>query len=174
MAETKDVATPDRRTWVWYIERIVVWFVVCLVVAAPIAGVWKFYEAVAVSLQAEENLHATLFTIRLVEQFVHENGRWPKSWAELEQMRFPSDAPSPLGGELSAIRIGGAHGYDWPSQSTHLRECVAIDFGAAPETVITKDPLEFDAIKPIGPHYEYRDYGFVESLQETLKRTAEK
>lgn len=31
--------------------------------------------------------------------------------------------------------------------------------------------MEFEAIKPIGPYYEYRDYGFVESLQQTLKAT---
>jgi hypothetical protein len=68
------------------------------------------YRCVAVSLQAEENLHATLFTIRLVEQFVAENGRWPHSWDELEKLSVP--------------------GYDWPAASTDIQRRVVIDFGA--------------------------------------------
>ena len=98
------------------------------------------------------------------------NGRWPKSWSELEQMPFPGDAPSPLNGDLTVIRIGGSHGYDWPTQSPHLRECVTIDFGADGNTMINQDPMEFEAIKPNGPYYEYRNYGFVDSLQETLRK----
>ena len=108
-----------------------------------------------------------------MEQFVNDNGRWPKSWSELEQMPFPSDAPSPLNGETSAIRIGGAHGYDWPAESKHLQKCVSIDFNVNVDSVITQDPLEFEAIWPIGAYYEYRDYGFVQSLQETLKKSVE-
>ena len=127
------------------------------------------YTGITVSLQAEENLHATLFTIRLVEQFVHEYGRWPQSWRELEQMSFPGDAPSPLNNELTVIRIGGSHGYDWPAQSPHLQECVTIDFAADANSIVNQDPMQFQAIRPSGPYYEYRDYGFVESLQETLK-----
>ena len=130
------------------------------------------YTGVTVSLKAEENLHATLFTIRLVEQFVHENGRWPESWNDLEQMAFPSDAPSPLNGELTVIRIGGSHGYKWPDQSRHLRDCVAIDFHVDAKTITAQNPMDFQAIRPIGPHYEYRDYGFVESLQATLEQSA--
>jgi hypothetical protein len=29
--------------------------------------------------------------------------------------------------------------------------------------------MDFTAIQPIGPYYEYRQYGFVESLQDTLR-----
>ena len=120
------------------------------------------------------NLDATLFTIRLCEQFVHKYGRWPKSWSELEQVSFHSDAPSPLHGELTVVRIGGSHGYDWPTRSPHLRECVTLDFAADANTIINQDPMEFEAIKPNGPCFEYRDYGFVDSLQDTLKKaTAE-
>ena len=39
------------------------------------------------------------------------------------------------------------------------------------EYVFDKTP-EFEAIKPIGPHFEYRDYGYVQSLQETLRESA--
>lgn len=134
------------------------------------------YIGVRESIRAEDNLHATLFVIRLVEQFVDENGRWPKSWSELEQMQFPSDAPSPLHGfpapkpgEATVVRIGGQHGFDWPDQSQFLQECVAIDFDPDIAAIANQDPMDFEAIKPIGPYYEYRYYGFVESLQETLR-----
>src|SRR5262249_8132688 len=111
-------------------------------------------------------------SIRLVEQFVHEHGRWPKTWKELEQMPVPSDAPSPLTGKLTVVRIGGSHGYDWPSQSEHLQKCVTVDFDADASTIMNQATMQFDAIKPIGPYYEYRNYGFVESLQETLRKAA--
>lgn len=147
-------------------------FVVGLLVVALIAGTWVLYSGIAVSLQAEENLHATLFAIRLVEQFVHERGRWPESWAQLEELKFPADAPSPSNNRLNVVRIGGSHGFDWPAQSSHLQQCTVIDFAIDTAVVVNQDPLQFEAIRPIGPHYEYRDYGFVESLQETLKQAA--
>jgi len=34
--------------------------------------------------------------------------------------------------------------------------------------------MGFDAIKPIGPYYEYRDYGIVNSLQETVRDVLDK
>jgi hypothetical protein len=136
--------------------------VVAVVVAAGICAA-----------RAEENLHATIFVVRLVEQFVNDNGRWPISWKELEQMPFPGDAPSPMNNETTAIRIGGAHGYRWPAQAIELRSRVRIDFDVNVRSVITQDPMEFKAICPIGPYYEFRDYGFVQSLQESLKKATE-
>ena len=135
-------------------------------------GASVLYLGVSAALRAEENLHSTLFTIRLVEQFVHEKGRWPSSWNELEELPFPSDAPSPLNGKLSVVRIGGQHGFAWPEQAEFLKEHVAIDFQPDLKLVATQQPTDFEAIKPIGAYYEYRDYGFVQSLQETLARTA--
>ena len=155
----------NRRSWFRYIGLSLL---VLLLVALGVGG-WMIYLGVSVSLQAEENLHATLFTVRLVEQFVHDRGRWPASWNELEQLPFPSDAPSPLNGQTSVVYIGGQHGYDWPGQAEHLKKCVAIDFQVDPKAVVNQEPMQFTAIKPIGPYYEYRDYGFVQSLQQTLK-----
>ena len=167
MASSADISVARPRTWRWYAG----FTLVALIIVAMLVGAWMLYAGITVSIQAEINLHATLFTIRLVEQFAHENGRWPKSWSELEQLPFPSDAPSPLNGELTVLRIGGSRGSDWPTGSPHLRECVTIDFGADANTIINQDPMEFEAIKPNGPCYPYRHYGFVDSLQETLKKT---
>ena len=105
MLSTTDVSAPQTRTWQWYVGLSIA----LLVFAAVLVGAWMLYTGVTASLQAEEDLHATLFTIRLVEQFVHENGRWPQSWSDLEQLAFPSDAPSPLNGDLAVIRIGVPH-----------------------------------------------------------------
>jgi len=157
-----------HRTWRSYFR----FAVGTLVVLGLLVGAWALYTGISVSLQAEENLHATLFAIRLVEQFVHEHGRWPKSWSELEKMTFPSEAPSPLNGDLTVARIGGAHGYVWPNQSPHLQECVVVDFTADVNTIINQPPIQFNAIKPNGPYYEYRDYGFVDSLRETLRHAS--
>jgi hypothetical protein len=117
------------------------------------------YVGASTSLRAEKNLHSTEFAIRLVDQFVFEKGRWPRSWQELEQLRFPGTNPSPLNSRLPGWSS------DWPRG---LRECVSIDFQADPAVVAQQDPTTFDAVRPIGPCYEYRD--FVPSLQETLKK----
>jgi hypothetical protein len=150
----------------WLIRSLVV-----LLLAAVGLGSWMLYRGVTISLQAEGNLHATLFTIRLVEQFVADNGRWPHSWDELEGLSITTDPPSPAQGNVSAIRIGGQHGYECPAASPEIRKRVSIDFQADPEEIARQDPMTFGAIKPIGPYYEYRDYGFVTSLQATIRRS---
>lgn len=150
-------------------KRVIAWSVLVIVLTGVGVGATMAYLGISASVQAEENLHSTIFVIRLVEQFVTEEKRWPHSWAELEAVAFPSDAPLPANGELSVIRIGGQHGYEWPSASTKLQQRVAIDFAADPRTIAEQDPMAFTAIKPIGPYFEYRRYGFVQSLQETIR-----
>ncbi len=159
--------TPTRR-YLWF--RRIVLSLLLLSLAVLGAVPCLLYVGVSQALRAEENLHATLFTIRLVEQFVHGKGRWPGSWEELEKLSFPSDAPSPLNGQLSVIRIGGQRGFEWPDEAEFLSERVAIDFDPDLKVVATQNPMDFAAIRPIGPYYEYRDYGFVKSLQETLAK----
>lgn len=159
----------SRRRCVTWLRRIVLALVLLVVVAMVAMCVVGMIGGAL----AEENLHATIFAVRLVEQFVNDNGRWPNSWNELENTPFPSAAPSPLNRETSAIRIGGAHGYDWPAESKHLQKCVRIDFDVNVDQVIAQDPMEFEAIWPLGAYYEFRDYGFVQSLQETLRKSTE-
>ena len=133
-----------------------------LIVAVGVVG-WMVYSDISISLRAEKNLHATLATIRLVEQFVFDKGRWPHSWEEMEQHPFPSTTPSPL-------NVGNREIDGWPAISKHLQECVAVDFHVDPEQIVRQDPAKFDAIKPIGPCYPYQHYGFIPSLQETLRK----
>ena len=161
---------PRNRPWLRYLGLSAL---VLVIVAIGVGG-WMVYDGALTSLRAEENLHATLFSIRLVEQFVHDKGRWPASWEELEGLQFPSHAPLPLNGEISVVRIGGQHGYEWPGQAEHLKGCVVIEFQIDQEFVASQDPMEFTAIKPVGPYYEYRlATASVQSLQRTLKLAGE-
>lgn len=164
-------APPGKTPRSW--ARVMGWGVLAIALTAICVGVSMAYLGISTSIQAEENLHSTIFVIRLVEQFVAEQKRWPRSWEELESFPFLSDAPRPGNGELSVIRIGGQHGYEWPAASRDLQKRVAIDFGAVPAEVADQDPMKFAAIKPIGPYYEYRHYGFVQSLQETILDVAQ-
>jgi hypothetical protein len=61
------------------------------------------------------------------------------------------------------------HGYEWPTASKKLQKRVHIDFEVDLQTVTEQDPMTFTAIKPVGPCYAYGDYGFVQSLQETIR-----
>lgn len=158
-----DAAARRLRIWFWCIG-------VSVALAIALCG-GILYMAASSAFRAEERTQTTLFMIRLVDQFVHEHGRWPKSWGELEQMTFPSDAPSALNSRFTMPLEEGGRGYEWPAQSAHLQENVAIDFGADVDVIINQNPMEFEAIKPIGSFYEYRDYGFVESLQDTLAKS---
>ncbi len=126
-----------------------------LVLAAVGVGGWTVYRCVAVSLQAERKLHAARFAVRLVERFVAEKGRWPRSWGELEQLPFDGDL----------------FGRGWPAASPEIQRRVVIDFAADPAEVARQDPLAFTAVKPVGPHYEYRDYGDVVHLQATIRQS---
>ena len=59
--------------------------------------------------------------------------------------------------------------FQWPESSSTMQQRVKIDFAADLHEISEQDRMTFDAIKPIGPCYEYRDYGIVDSLQQTIK-----
>lgn len=147
--------------------------VIAVVLIIIVAGGHAVYVGISTSLRAEENLHATLFVVRLVERFVSERKRWPSSWEDLDALACPSDPPEPGNGQLSVVRIGGQRGFDWPAASSELQKHVFVDFAANPETIAAQDPRAFSAIKPIGPYFEYHGYGFVQSLQQTIRDVAD-
>ncbi len=125
-----------------------------LLLAALGSGGWILYRCVSISIEAETNLHFTLFSLRLVERFVSETGRWPHSWGELEGV--PMDE--------------GPFGRRWPVASPEMQRRISIDFGVDPQAVARQDPMSFTAIRPIGPYYEYRHYGGVQSLQQAIRK----
>ena len=117
------------------------------------AGGWIVYRAASRSLQAENTLHATILAVQLVEQFVRDNGRWPTSWKELEETQAPTQV------------------WRWPADSAEIQKRVFIDFQARPQQIAAQDPMSFEAIKPIGPYFEYRDYHYVPSLQAAIRES---
>src|SRR5262249_24801914 len=128
-----------------------------LLLAALALGGWMVYHGISTSVTAEKNLHATILAVIVVERFVEERGRWPRSWEELEGLKGTDHR----------------NGYVWPKSAAEIRRRVAIDFDADPREVARQDPMTFTAIRPIGPYYEYRRYDFVPALQKAL-REAEK
>ena len=158
---TRDPALIDEtKRWPRYAAVTVL---VVLMIGMGIGG-WMVYFGISTSLQAERNLHATRFAICLVDQFVHDKGQWPKSWHELEKLKFPRATPSPLNVRLASSQ----YAYKWPAAAGKLQERVAIDFQPDVRPLLSQSSMKFAAIKPIGPCYEYRDYGDVQSLQKTL------
>jgi hypothetical protein len=94
----------------------------------------------------------------------------------LERLPFFNTVPKPLHSGLRVDRaddyynLGKRHGYEWPDQAKTVRQQVTIEFHADPKAIVAQDPMLFTAIKPVSSRKEYRRYGFVESLQQTLKK----
>src|SRR5436305_3355821 len=87
------------------------------------------------SLRAEGHLQATLFTIDLIDQYVADNGDWPRSWSDLERVhpRFRESA--------------------WPSDADWVRESVYVDFRQDLNSIDTTDVEHFNAIKAMPPAF---------------------
>jgi hypothetical protein len=142
--------TPRRRFRRFGLRAILV--VLVVVVAG---GAWLTYKAVNTALHAEMALHATNEVCDLVKRYVQQHdGAWPRSWHDLEQVNCPP---------------GTYNVFPWPEKSPELQQFVAINFAADPKQLATQSPADFEAIKPIGPHYPYKQDGFVESLLESLR-----
>jgi hypothetical protein len=134
------------------------WFIACccgLIVAISGLGIWLVYRAASEALQAETNLHYSLFALQLVERFVTQKGRWPRSWAELDGVEMPD----------------GPLGIQWPGASGEMQQRISIDFEVDPLAVTRQDRMKFTAIRPKGPFFEYRDYGDVDSLQDAIRES---
>ncbi len=57
----------------------------------------------------------------------------------------------------------------WPNCAEEVKRRVYINFQPDLKEIAHQDRYAFDAIKPIGRHYEYRGYGDVDELQQTMK-----
>lgn len=136
------------------------WLFRCIL-AAGIIGLtgcaWAVYRGISVSLQAEHTLHATIMTFCVVEQFVNQQQRWPISWEELERQSLPESSQRGM--------------YRWPESSSEIQSRVIIDFNANLSALIDQDPMNFTAIRPIGPYFEYRHYGYVPDLKDAVRRS---
>jgi hypothetical protein len=144
-------------------------------VAAILTGlfatfVWFVIKEIRRAGEAERNLLATIFAIGLVEKFVEEHRHWPKSWDELEQWKVDGVRVEPQKERTNVIRIGGTIHFEWPSSSQEIRKRVVIDFNAKMKDMSEQRRGEFQAIQPNGECYDYRIYGFIESLQDAIRK----
>jgi hypothetical protein len=128
-----------------------------VVIVAVLIGAGFAYVAISRSLHAENALHSTLLTLRLLNEYVAlHDGEWPASWTDLEALR-PDDRTSM---------------YDWPEDSRKVQEYVEIDFTANSKLLAEQSIDDFGAVRSIGPYYPWKDYYEVENLLNSLKGNA--
>ena len=131
--------------------RWVVRTLIGVIVLGMIGSLIWLSSAAYVSLRAEKALHATLYTIDLVQKYVDQHeGRWPRSWADLESL----PAPGPQ--------------FRWPEDSPELQSYVVVDFSVDPRQIAKQTEDEFDAILPAVPSYSFRQRGSVGALIKSL------
>jgi hypothetical protein len=127
----------------------------CCVVTLVLAlcGVaWVVYECISMADHAEHALHAIDLITVVVDKYVDKKGEWPASWED-----------------LTTVSSHNAM-YSWPEDREKLRLYVSVDFAADRAKLAKQSVEEFDAIRPIGPFYPYKQHGYVEDLIETLRR----
>lgn len=109
------------------------------------------------ALRTSHTLVMGRIATRLTTQYVAEHqGRWPQSWADLDEVHDRSPA----------VQLEPGH----PISNT-LRTVVVIDFTANPAELARQDVATFRAIRPINdPGGGYREYwAFAELLEELRK-----
>ena len=121
-----------------------------LLVAALALGAWLLQRKASARAESAINDRYAHEAIGRVDQFVREEGRWPRSWSEL------------AGGPMRVMS-------DW--EKAEMRRRISIDFGVDPQDVARQDPMRFTAIRPTGPSVEYRTWGAVEALQRTIRKS---
>ena len=130
-------------------------FLTCLAVLLA-GGLWIAYDVCSISIQAEYAVHAVNLVTVVVDKYVDETGKWPASWGELAT--------------VSSVNHWAM--YSWPEDLEKVQRYVSVDFDADPASLAKQSVNEFDAIKPIGPCYPYKEDGFVAALIETLRKRA--
>jgi hypothetical protein len=120
---------------------------------AVLAGGFFVYHGISASLHAEHVLHAALLTVQLLDDYVTtHDGQWPRSWADLETLPPREWAM-----------------FEWPKDSPEVQRYVAVDFSADPQRLAVQSVDEFDAVRPIGPYYPFKDRGTVEALLKSIR-----
>lgn len=119
---------------------------------------WLGY-GIHVSLEAENTLHAYILVLDVVEQHVlQHDGRWPKSWEEL-------DLSKPAKGQGIWM---------WPDDRARIAERIQIDFMLTTVQVVKMTPENFSAIHQVWPNYGPRESElavFLENMRKSIAQT---
>lgn len=116
-----------------------------------IVSVLVWYVIGSAGKSAEFAYLAVSVSTRAVEKFVKVNGRWPKSWDELEAVSLD---PGPI--------------YVWPEDLPRIESQVEINFDLTLEEVAGQEPNDFAAIQPKRPAYSGYKRDFA-SLVSTVR-----
>jgi hypothetical protein len=135
-------------------KKLIVRVCVVTLVLMPCVVAWVAYTAISAAVHGEYALHAVNLITVVVDDFVDKNGIWPTSWEDLKT--------------VSSVNKWGM--YSWPEDLEKVRLYVTVDFEADPAILAKQSVEEFDAIKPVGPYYPYKHYGYVAALIETLRK----
>jgi hypothetical protein len=128
--------------------------VLAVVIIAVLVGAFCVYQGVSTSLHAEHVFHAAILTVQVLDEYVAQHdGQWPRSWRALEQL--------PPKQRVSM--------YEWPQDSQEVKKYVTVDFSANPQRLAKQTPAEFDAVRPIGPYYPFKDSWQVKTLLDTIR-----
>ena len=128
--------------------------VAVIVIFAAIACI---YRGITASLHAEHVLHAALLTTQLLEEHIVErNGEWPRSWSDLETLPRREWAM-----------------FEWPADSQEVQRYVTVDFSADLQRLASQTADDFNAVRPIGPFYDFKNRWQVESLLTAIRETTE-
>jgi len=136
-------------------KRLVIRLIVVAMLLAGVVGAVCIYLGISSSLHAEQTLHAITLATVVVDHYVQQERRWPKSWAELHKV-VSVEAPSM---------------YSWPADAETIQQFVSIDFHANLSDVASQSGEQFNAINPRGAYYPYKDRWYVKALIDTVKRT---
>jgi hypothetical protein len=137
-------------------RKIIVWAAVVVLVIAVGAGIAFVNSVLSVAKHAEFALHGTTIVIMATEKYVHEYGKWPATWKDLESV---------------SLDPGGT--FSWPNDLKELQdiqEFVEVDFSVTLQQVASQRVDNFSAIKPHGPAYGGWQAG-IPSLLKTVQDT---
>ena len=132
----------------WFI-RLTYGFIVLVLVVGGIA----IYQGATTAARARKTLRVTLVAVDLLKAYAEQTGgEWPRSWDDLQAV------PPVREGDIA-----------WPDDRAEFEKRVYIDFQADPQVIAQQKPEEFEAVKPIGSYFEFRDRGSVAALIKLLQ-----
>jgi hypothetical protein len=121
-------------------------------------GVTLVRRTVRQLIEAEDRLHATILTCRVVDDYLKANrfAAWPSSWEDL------CSTPRREWGQ-----------FEWPRDAHRLEALVNIDFHARLSELAAQNADRFSAIRPNGPSaMTYIDVGVEPLLSDIRERLA--
>jgi hypothetical protein len=124
------------------------------VIGAVIAVALGFFiYGIYINYRAEIAYRTTQMVISIVDKYVQDRKQWPTSWEDLEHVKY----------ETVVF-------YSWPRDSAEIQKIVKINFNLKLEDLVDETPETFQAIQPLGPIYNWRDY--TKPLIESIRKCA--